>query len=331
MLSNSNPRFNHFKNHLLMKHNKGLKILISIFVVLAIILVITTIVDSKKKRATFKSVLIDTDTTSISKIYIQSKTAPDGYELMKKDSAWYVSVENKEYPVEQRTMANILQQLDLVKTKRVAAKSKDKWSEYEVTDSLGTFVTIYENGTVVSNFVVGKFSFTQSQNPYQRQPDVHSYIRLLDENEVYLVDGMLSMTFNRRAQDFRNPQIIGCNKASITKVSFNYQTDSSFVLVKENDAWMVNGTPADSLKTETFLNKLSNKSHRNYYNADLANKTPDYSITVSGNSMSDITIDAFVINENETAIVSSQNKGNVFSFSIADFKQLFVGSSEFIE
>lgn len=309
--------------------NNKLKILIAVFLVLAIGLTVSMIVDSKSKKATFKSELIDIDTNSVSKIAIKSKAAPEGFELIKQDEKWFVKVKDKQFPADDRLIKGIVQQLDLVKTKRVASKSKDKWTEYEVSDSLGSFITIYEGNSVTADFIAGKFSFTQSQNPYQRQPDIHSYIRLAGENETYLTDGMFSMMFNRDANSFRNSTLVGCKKDDISRISFMYPADSSFVLEKADNKWKVNGTPADSAKTAQFVNDLCFRSIRNYSTQDSPVGNANYTITIEGTNMQAITLKAFAVNENEYMLTSSQNEGTTFALSKTDLIQMFKGGSFF--
>jgi len=311
-----------------MKLNKKLKILIGILSLLIIVFAVSTIMDSKKSKSTFKSTLIDVDTNNVSKIYIKSKTAPTGFPLEKTNSTWTVKADDKSYPADAGLIKNIIQQLDLVKTKRVVSKTSDKWGEYEVNDSLGTFVSVYENGTLTANIIVGKFTFTQSQNPYQRQPNIFSHIRLMDENEVYLVDGMLSMSFNRPANDYRDASICKVNTGDITSIEYIYPADSSFTLSKNNNLWEINGQACDSTKAANFINTLANKSHRNYSTASIDGKESNYTMVISGNNMQAITIKAFA-SENEVAIGSSANEGTVFAFNIDDFKQLFKSKDMF--
>lgn len=313
-----------------MKNNKKLKILVSLFGLLIVLYVVHLIIESNSTKATFKSVLVDVDTATVNAIEIQPKGEAQPFKLAKESDIWKVIIGDKSYPADNNAVKNFLQLTDLIKTKRVVSKTDEKWKEYEVNDSLGNFIKIYDAGELVADFIVGKFSFTQSQNPYQRQPNVYSYIRLNNEDEVYMVDGMLSMSVAGDATGFRDGTLSKCNKNDLNKISFSYPADSSFIMTKNGDFWEIDGMPCDSLSAAKFAGSIANKTHRKYSTASVDAMNPDYSIELTGNNMETINIDMFVIAENEVAVRSSMNKENIFSFTPEEIKNLLKSKENFL-
>ena len=64
---------------------------------------------------------------------------------------------------------------------------RDELGRFQVTDSLGVRVKVESKGKIVSDIVIGKFDYQQPTNPYDRQGTMRTYVRLTDENEVYVI------------------------------------------------------------------------------------------------------------------------------------------------
>ncbi|MBK8806735.1 MAG: DUF4340 domain-containing protein [Bacteroidales bacterium] len=172
--------------------------------------------------------------------------------------------------------------------------------------------------------MIGKFSNTKSQNQDQKQPDVFSYVRLLNEEDVYVVDGYLSMTFNRNVEDFRNAQLCNIPLDKITKVSFNYNADSAFVLEKQNNSWTIENQLADSAAVQSYLQKLSQLSSRNFIETSLAKLPLVYSLKIEGTEVKPIEILAYQSTDNQLIVASSANQGTVFNLNPDIISSIFI-------
>ncbi len=92
-----------------------------------------------------------------------------------------------------------------------------------------------------------------------------TFVRLMNENDVYEVDGFLEMTFNKDAKSLRNETIIKNDVKNWNRLIFEYPADSSFSMDKIDGKWMLNGNLAiDSSKSEQFISKLSRVSSTDY-------------------------------------------------------------------
>lgn len=289
-----------------LKSNTTLWIVFAVLLI-AVVLIFTT--ESTKKERSFRKELVTIDTSAVTSlsIYPKSKNGQEVKLLLDGNTdTWKVSGENSQtYSVPNNKIDNLFTQLLAIKPKRVAARSKTKWKEYQV-DSAATRVVVNEDGSEVLDLIIGKFAFQQPRS-------MSTFVRLNNENEVYEVDGFLDMTFNKDVNSFRNETIIKSDKNNWKQLTFNYNNDSSFTLIKIDDKWTVDGIPTDSTKTESTLNSLSRLTNTNFINknpeAILPQQTSKLIIELSNSETIEVT---GYKNDVEYLIHSSQNPENYF-------------------
>jgi hypothetical protein len=297
----------------------SIKTLSSVFAALLIVVIGVNLFDSRTSGNTLKDILfeVNEDQVSTIKLYPRSENGQE-ITLVKNGSTWSVSQDGSSYNGDQNLIGSLVDQINGLKPLRLAATKKDKWSKYEVNDSLATRVVLENNGEVLADIMIGKFSYIQAknqmpqQNPYMQQPRgiMNTYVRLSDEDEVYAVEGFLSMSFNRNLDAFRDKTVLNVQKDQLSRLTFSYPADSSFVLSKRNDAWFVDELPADSAAVANYLNGLSRVTCNTF--SEMAPMAFTHRVKVEGNSMEAIDIQALISNEGST-FQSSQNKGTNFS------------------
>ncbi len=321
-----------------MSKKLSIKVLVGIFAILLAFVIVSELVDMDSGERTFKSDIVQIDSSKITEVLIYPKAHPDtAITLKKTGTAWQLFYNGRRYKPNQNMISNIINELLKIKAQRVAATDKEKWSKYEVADTSATRVQVKHGKELAADFYIGKFSFKQrgnpmmQQNPYMRQqPQITSYVRIANDDNVYAVDGMLSMAFNREFNAFRDNQIINSNKDDWTKLTYNYPADSSFVLSNNNGKWMLGGTVTDSAKTAEYLNSIDYLTNSTFVdNAQVGE--PLYSVTIEGKNFTPINIKAFPADSiHKFYIHSSENEGVYFSCksnNIAD--RLFVSPSGF--
>lgn len=285
--------------------NKTLWIVFAILLV-AVILIFST--ESTKKERSFREDLVTIDTSEVTSIILYPKSKPgQQISLVKDDDIWKVSADEsgKSYIVPDYKIKNLLGELIKIKPKRVAARSKSKWSEYQV-DSAATRVVVNERGSEVLNLVIGKFAFQQPRS-------MSTFVRLYAEKDVYEVDGFLEMTFNKDVNSLRDETVIKSDKEKWNKLSFNYSEGGSFELVKIDDQWTVDGTPTDSAKTVKALNTLQRVTSTEYidYSPNEMPSQQNSELIIELTEGDSIQIAAYR-NDEKFVIASSQNKANYF-------------------
>ncbi len=254
------------------------KILVSIFVVLLALVVLFELMDSRKGNRTFKSDLVQATVDNVTSIELFPKAVNGNLiKIYRENDVWKVESEGKKYNADGSAAIRMISELDEMKPKSVAATGKDRWEQFEVTDSLGTRVKLMNGDKTLADVVIGKFAFSQPRN-------TTSYVRLSGDKEVYGVDGMLAMSFNRNIDAFRDRTIIKSNKNDWTKLTFSYPADSSFVLEKRNDKWMIGDMQTDSAKVVQYFNKIANLSDGSFANQKPV-IAPTHHLTIEGNNM----------------------------------------------
>ncbi len=322
-----------------MSKKLNIKSLLIVFVVLLAIVVLVAVRDSKKGDRSFKVNLIPLDSASITAITIYPKSDKNTIELKKSGNTWELETKNKSYTAELNTIKEMLSTLTNLKAERVAATDKSKWGTFEVNDTSATRVVLNNGKRSGADLFIGKFTYQQPKNPspynYGQQGTMTSYVRLAGDKNVYAVNGFLSMMFNRTADNFRNKTIINSDKLDWTRLSFNYPADSSFVLNKENNKWMINGLLADSASVAGYFNTIYRLTSSDFVdNEKPESSAPVFSLKIEGKNLANpIQVNAFVADTtNGYLIASNQNKDTYFSNNKSKLtEKLFVGKDKFLK
>jgi len=217
---------------------------------------------SGERDKSFKTELIKIDTASVNKILLN--TGADNFEdviLTKEGNDWFVSKNNFTTKASEGSIKPLLDQLALVKTKRIAAKSEKKWKDYEVEDGNSARLRIYNGSKLLEDVIVGKFSFNQQAKT------MTSFVRLNGSPEVYAVDGMMSMNAKRDFNSFRNKALATVAKDKAIHIGYTNNIDSTQIdLLYSNNNWMNKDVIADSTKIANYLNGLSNLNGADFSN-----------------------------------------------------------------
>jgi len=255
--------------------------------------------------------------------------------LVKTGKAWEVKTDKKTYPADTSVIQRILGALGKAAPERVAGTGKSSWKSFEITDSAGTHVIVEQAGNKAADFWIGKISFSQdnSRPAYGRNQNISikSHVRVTGDDRVYVVDGFLSMMFGDQASMYRNRGVINVDKNRLTRLTFVYPGDSSFILVKNGNHWLLNDQPCDSAKTENYLNSIRGAMNSEFAEDGIWPVTFPYSLKIEGNDMTAIDVQGAVNPEPKKYFVKSTfNPSAVFgSSSPGLFNQVFPGKDKF--
>jgi hypothetical protein len=294
---------------------------------------------TEREDRTFKSELVAVDTSKVTKIVISPKLSGDGEELVftKTGTDWRFESGGKLYRPDKSAVKNIFTELTKMQSERVAATDPSRWAEFEVTDSTGTRIRLFDGKDVMADLYVGKFNYIQNQqqqqNPYQQQNrgTMTTYVRPAEDKEVYVVEGFLKMSIQANVDTYRDKNLFTTEKENITKVTFNYP-ENNFVLNKANNQWLLNGLPVDSTKTARYIQKLSRITSSNFIeDVEPQTGTPSHLLIIEGNNFNPTEIKAYPADSlNKYVITSSALPDSKFSGEKAGlFKRIFVNEDEF--
>ncbi len=304
------------------------KTLIALFIVLLIIVAAFLFYDSKNGERSFRNELVSIDTAMVTSIEIYPKINNHKLvKIFKEGKYWKVYItDNKTAYVPDQKVNKMFSELLNIKPHSVAGLRKSNWKEFEVDDSSGTEIKIYQGDNNTLDLTIGKFAFEQPRS-------MLTYVRVSGDDRVYQINGMPGYLFNQDANYFRDGRLIDDNYSNWTEVSFTYPGDSSFVLLKKNKNWITGNIKTDSVQTINYLRELSNLSSQNFvdnFNSNILNKS-SYLITINSAAKGGISISAYLSNM-DTLINSSTNPQAYFDGNKNGlFKKIFVSKRKFIK
>ncbi|MCP3933145.1 MAG: DUF4340 domain-containing protein [Bacteroidetes bacterium] len=307
------------------------KTLLLIFAVLLAIFGLSKFFSVEKDRS-FNTNLIEVDTAIVTSVVLIPKEEEGTEITLKKEKAgWIVTDGNISDDATASSVNSILGQLALIETKRIAAKNPEKWSEYEVEEGNGSRVKVYNGEKLMEDFIVGRFNFNQQMRT------ATSFIRLVPGDEVYAVDGFLTMSFGQGFDSYRNKQLVKMSAGQeITNFSYNYG-DTLLNFMKLAGQWSQEGQMAlDSSKVENFLNALKNMQGTDFADDfdEVQSANLIYRIlTLKGNNILEpITVSCYkdISREKPFVVNSSQNPDAYFeSDSSGVYDRLFKNIQDF--
>lgn len=297
------------------------KTLILIFGGLLAIVVIMQVVKRSGGDRNFKDKLFTVDTAKVSAIVLLPRNEKSEVRLVRNGNLWTMAVKGQTYKVERGYVEDMLRTLPQIKPERMVATDKSEWPNYQVTDT-AVRVKVEQGTKVVADFLVGKFSYTQYKQT--------TFVRPFNQNEVYAIDGFLSMIFSKSANDLRNKSLVNVSYSDITRLTFTYPADSSFMLAKEDKIWKINGVKADSAKVANYLNYLSTASGDDFVDNMVPSGKPVLAVKIEGKNFNPIEIKAFAADPtNKYVIESTLNPESRFSGAKFNLTQrIFMGSKQ---
>lgn len=278
----------------------------------------------ERKTRTFKTELIKLDTAAITAIKIYPKSEnQEEIVLNKEGSFWVANKNNVTTKANVDAVNSMLRNLALIKTKRVVAKSPEKWVDYEVEETNSTRIKAFQGDKLLEDFIVGRFNFNQ-----QTRQGV-SYVRLAKGDEIYAVDGFLSMTMGQGFDAYRNKGILTVSSNDLTQIAINTLGNTT-ILQKLGNNWTQDGNPVDSTSISSYLNGLQNINGSTFVNDFDELQAPNLlykTVSFEGNNLSTpIIIKAFrdTTRTEPYIIQSSLNEDGYFASGDAGiFTQLF--------
>ena len=135
-------------------------------------------------------------------------------------------------------------------TDNLASESKDKHEKFEVTETLGTKVSVYTNGAEPAGvFFVGK-----------QGPDyISTYVRRDGDEKVYRIPIQLTTIYGRETNGWRDKHLWEFVPSSVTEAYFKF-AENAFRVKKEAEEWQLlepETGKANGVKIESELKALS--------------------------------------------------------------------------
>jgi len=267
-----------------------------------------------KRSRSFKTDLIQIDTASVTTINLYPKSDEQKEITLSKENGIWVAMQGTvTTKANQSAVHSLLSNLQLIKTKRVAAKKPEKWKDYEVEEANGSRVKVFAGSQLLEDFMVGRFSFNQ-----QTRSGL-SFVRLTNADEVYAVDGFLSMTMSQGFNSYRIKDFLKLNKDDITGLSLTNNDGSVTTFNSLNGQWAKDGVSVDSTSMATYLTGIQSAFGGDFVDGleegTLSSQLFKQLVITGNNMVEPISVNCYrdITKEQPYLLRSSQNKDAVFS------------------
>jgi hypothetical protein len=263
-----------------MYRKMNIRRLILLVVILLLVVGGLTLKEYFKGERSYRTNVMTIDTAQVTSITISSAIPySNTIKLYLDQKQWKARGNGNTYSADPGIMKNLITDLAQLKIEALAGTSRNNWSEFQVNDSSAIKVSIEEKGKKKKKILfIGKFSYQQPSNQYERQGKMSTFVRLAGEDETYSVQGFLRMNFAPDINNYRNKFLLKSNSELFSKLTFTYPDDSSFILTKDNKKWLIDGIPVDSSKLDSYFADLERLS--SYEFADTIKHNPQSFLTL---------------------------------------------------
>ncbi len=291
---------------------------------------------SDNTESSYKTEILNLDTASVNRIKIEVP-GKDTINLVKENGVWKVSDNGIMADADVNKIKALLNRMKPLKTLRLASNDKKHWEKFGVGEKdKSTDFYFYNGNKLLSGLRLGKVDYqapeTGNENPYMKgnQGIMIGYARVSDDDNVYVIDGYLKLTFGGNVDGYRKKNIIKTDPKGIEEVTFK-SGDAGFSLKKESGKWFVDGVVADSANTAKFLNNISRLNGYTFYKSSRIKGLKPVG-TVKVKTVKElITVNAYAVDSTDMALVSTQNKNNVIKDKKRkSFERLFKDKQYFL-
>jgi hypothetical protein len=187
--------------------------------------------------------LFTVDSLSVDKIEIKT---PTSFLVLEKRGVEWFAAQPINYKADQANVCQIIHEIKNLEIKNIVSDKPEKHSVFQV-DQAGTQVTVYEKGVEKASFILGKMAASYSE----------SYVRRVNSNDVFIVEGASGYMFGRPVKDWRDKTILTTPKESIKEVRYQYG-DTTFNITFSDSAWFAGKDKAKQSVVDGILSSLSN-------------------------------------------------------------------------
>lgn len=151
-----------------------------------------------------------------------------------------------DFPADEGAVASFLAGLRGITGGDVLTRRAESHGLYDVTDAAGVRVSLWGPGAKEPlEWVLGKTSSDGN----------HAYVRLPTTDAVYRVGGWTRDGIDLNLNAWREKRLLTASSEDIVEVKAEPR-GGAFALIKDSDAWTVNGRPASTEKVVPFLAAL---------------------------------------------------------------------------
>ncbi len=316
------------------------KILLIAVVILATIIVIINLKEGEDR--TFRSKVLNIEPDAITELRIYDPQSQEEITLIKNgEDAWTLMVGDNEYIGDKGAIKNVLNMMNNMQTESIITRNENKYEEFEVSEETGIKVKIFQDGDMTDELIIGKFTYqideqikSNSRVSNQQNTKLTSYVRPVEEKNVYAINGFLKMNFTNAKAIFRMKNIMEQNHESYRKLAYNYP-GKEYILEKHDIKWMLNNQPVDSAATEKYIRSLAMLRNSSFIDTvDISGIKPTHKLKVEGTGFTPVIVEAYPSQDTTIGyyITSTINPGSIWNGSTGKlFEKIFKSEEYFFD
>jgi len=294
------------------------KILLTLLVLLVAVFVLTKVFRSPALESNLDVGLFAIDTALIRSVKVQRPDQP-AIILQRNNSAWTITEGERHTRVQVTAINSFLRTLSQIKPERVVSRKEDKWRTYQVDDSTSIHLTAFDQDSVpVVDWYIGKESAGVT------------YIRPADDEAVYAMEGSIRSRADDGFNDWRDKTFIRITPSSVTKVMFQYPSDTGFVLQRRDNTWMIDDDQADSVQVQRYLSKLQSRNLSSFADEFTPSHDADVTISVEATNGSTTVVKGWKGDDDEWTLNSTVQQDVYFKDARID-DDLFTGKQTLLK
>ena len=281
----------------------SVKTLLIILATLGAVFAVVHFSKNSGHSSALRPVLVDIDTARVSKVIIATPTDSAITTLQKVKSAWEVRQGDSVYYCVESKVKRLLASLEDIKPGGVASGKKDKWGEYQVADTLGLHLSVYEGRKKTLDIILGKFA-PMGQRSYQ------TYVRLAGDTYTYIAPNFMKLSISTTPSQYRDDRLTRLTKDSLSSIVIGYP-ESNITLERAEEGWYAGDVLLDSLTVDSWLSDVTYLSSTKFASEDPRSGSPERNIVFASTNKQDTQLSAYA-SEGDYLVTSSDNENEAF-------------------
>lgn len=314
------------------------KVLLVIVAILAAVIVIISLTGNEDR--TFRSKVLIIDPDAITGLHVYDPQSKEDIKLVRNsENSWTLHKGDQEYVGDEDAVRNVLHMLNDMQTESVVTRQEEKWEEYQVNESTGINVKLFQDDELVDELYIGKFTYKVDEDTKknammgrQQNTKMTSYVRPAEEDNVYALNGILRMNFTNGSSIYRKKNIMDQDYESLGKLTYSYP-GKELILEKKGTKWFLNEQPADSAATVKYLRSLARLRNSSFIDtANIGGMQPSHKLEVEGTGFTPVIVEAYPSQDSTIGyyITSSINPGTVWNGNTGNlFDKIFKTEVDF--
>lgn len=174
--------------------------------------------------------LIELDTASVTSLSILPPNDPEGEFFLKREGrSWIASQGNRSVRAVHEAVEALLSRLVRIESHQVISVEKEDWDKYGVGPRQGLRVRVFQNGSLLEDFLVGY------------QDAAFTYVRIWEDREVFAVRGMLQTGIWNGFAPFRSKVLLELDPQKVREVMWEPQDRDTVVVLEQTKGAYLDG------------------------------------------------------------------------------------------